>query len=975
MAITREQEEQVNRLLKAEDILKEISYRTDTIHLQGENIRCFCPIHKESIFRSLSVNIVRNMYKCGYTMCDGFHGDTLLDLYARAKGITREESTLYWAKRLKIDIVVPAETTEEDIPKVSATSRDTPVPKLEVTIAQRLAELDNKPDDRELRKQLAELYIKAGDIPNAVDHYMSLVLHCTPTNDNQEAILYLEKVLELDPTNNRAKKSLAQAYLQTGKRDLAIQLWSTAAKSFANTKEFQESIELYSELVHHDPLNPEWRSELSSLLIKVERIPDAVRELKLLADFHVQRGQIQEAFTTYEKIISLTPQDLDAKKRAIATAQRLNQPERVVQYELDIVEFLLTSGNVTGAVESLHQALGETPGNILLRKKLAEVLLQSGATEEAIHQLGALAQLYIDTNDISSAASTYQQLAGLQPQNMNLLEKMVGLYEKLGYQKESIDVYSRIASLHLAQRAIEPAIAALKRCLEIDPGNTRMQSALASAYIREKSQTKATDVLIALAKRYQMDGDLDRARRSYERILEFNPTALPAHEGLIEIYHVQENPDMMVHHLCEIAEIYRQRDEFTPALLRVRQALSLHTSKTEPLALQAKIYTQIESIPRAIFCYYKLSTALASQHKLAEATEAAQQALAMNGNVAKVREHLASLYIQMGLKGDALSELRNLGTYYEKNKKILKSINVLEKAKQIDPSNLGVLEFLARLYEQQNKTDEAKSIYFALGKTFSEKGLLDDAIESYQRVLSLDPTHQEAISNLANTYLEVGATQEAIEQFQELITIHRNQRLFGEAIEICKQILQLNSRNADTHQILVDTYLEIGEQKEALTHLLILADIYCEKQDYKKAVDTYKKVLSLSPNTLSAYAPLAEIYSRQGKTEESVGLYEDYLKLCQTKGLVEEVIETYRRLIEMNPKEFFLREKLAEYQMKNGQTLESLMEYDAIAGFYLEQKKYNKVIETYKKMKEVDPGNEEIKRALAQVEQLAKEKI
>lgn len=77
----------------------------------------------------------------------------------------------------------------------------------------------------------------------------------------------------------------------------------------------------------------------------------------------------------------------------------------------------------------------------------------------------------------------------------------------------------------------------------------------------------------------------------------------------------------------------------------------------------------------------------------------------------------------------------------------------------------------------------------------------------------------------------------------------------------------------------------------------------------------------------------------------------------------------------MDPKELSLRVKLAEYQVKNGQTLECLMEYDAIAGFYLEQKKYNKVIETYKKMKSLDPDNEDIEKALKQVEQLAKDRI
>ena len=51
------------------------------------------------------------------------------------------------------------------------------------------------------------------------------------------------------------------------------------------------------------------------------------------------------------------------------------------------------------------------------------------------------------------------------------------------------------------------------------------------------------------------------------------------------------------------------------------------------------------------------------------------------------------------------------------------------------------------------------------------------------------------------------------------------------------------------------------------------------------------------------------------------------------------------------------------------------MEYDVIAGFHLEQKKYDKVIETYKKMQKIDPKNQDISKALQQVQQLAKEKI
>ena len=89
----------------------------------------------------------------------------------------------------------------------------------------------------------------------------------------------------------------------------------------------------------------------------------------------------------------------------------------------------------------------------------------------------------------------------------------------------------------------------------------------------------------------------------------------------------------------------------------------------------------------------------------------------------------------------------------------------------------------------------------------------------------------------------------------------------------------------------------------------------------------------------------------------------------------EEIAIAYRKLIEFNPRDLTWRDKLAEHHQKNGQNMECLMELDVIAGIYLEQKNYNKVIDTYKKMNKLEPGNEDIARAIAQVEKLAKERI
>jgi len=37
-------------------ILETINYRLDTVQEIGDTVKCFCPIHKEQVFRTLIIN-------------------------------------------------------------------------------------------------------------------------------------------------------------------------------------------------------------------------------------------------------------------------------------------------------------------------------------------------------------------------------------------------------------------------------------------------------------------------------------------------------------------------------------------------------------------------------------------------------------------------------------------------------------------------------------------------------------------------------------------------------------------------------------------------------------------------------------------------------------------------------------------------------------------------------------------------------
>ena len=77
--------EEVRAALDAEAVLRLIDYRPETIQDAGDRIKCFCPIHRETIFRTLVIERTAGSYRCSNFSCDGNDGGDLIDLYARAQ--------------------------------------------------------------------------------------------------------------------------------------------------------------------------------------------------------------------------------------------------------------------------------------------------------------------------------------------------------------------------------------------------------------------------------------------------------------------------------------------------------------------------------------------------------------------------------------------------------------------------------------------------------------------------------------------------------------------------------------------------------------------------------------------------------------------------------------------------------------------------------------------------------------------------
>ena len=96
-----------------------------------------------------------------------------------------------------------------------------------------------------------------------------------------------------------------------------------------------------------------------------------------------------------------------------------------------------------------------------------------------------------------------------------------------------------------------------------------------------------------------------------------------------------------------------------------------------------------------------------------------------------------------------------------------------------------------------------------------------------------------------------------------------NQQNYSKAIDLLKQIVQENPRDANTLNQIGFLYEKLNNVKAANEQYGKVADFYAKDGFYLKAIACWKKVLKNDPAYTEAHLQLGDLYAKQGLAAEA----------------------------------------------------------------------------------------------------------
>ena len=222
------------------------------------------------------------------------------------------------------------------------------------------------------------------------------------------------------------------------------------------------------------------------------------------------------------------------------------------------------------------------------------------------------------------------------------------------------------------------------------------------------------------------------------------------------------------------------------------------------------------------------------------------------------------------------------------------AIEEFTKSVQINSDTIETYVALGNLYRSKGDIDRAIRIrqniilrpnideqikvraIFDLGKDYRKGGFLNRALKTFLEVARHNPSDVVTLEEIEKIYEELKDWENAYETRQKIARLDKgnHQHILAHYLVETGKIYQ---EKGDLGRARTFFSRAISADKKCVDAYLHLGDLYFVKQEYKKAISTWKKVVETKPQfTFLAYRRLEGAYSRM-KDLEPVG---NFLKEC-----------------------------------------------------------------------------------------------
>src|SRR2546429_3689353 len=190
---------------------------------------------------------------------------------------------------------------------------------------------------------------------------------------------------------------------------------------------------------------------------------------------------------------------------------------------VEAAQKLLNQGKVAQAIAEYQNILKHEPRDQVTLMTVGELYIRQGETFQAIDYFERLAQIFVGDGFLTKAIAVYKRIAKLAPEEIRPLEKLADLYVQQGVMSEARPLFLQLAEIHLKSNRQPEAIGLLKKLLQAEPDNLRIQIRLADLYQAMGQTRDAIEGYVSASQRALARGEQGESEKLADKALKLDP--------------------------------------------------------------------------------------------------------------------------------------------------------------------------------------------------------------------------------------------------------------------------------------------------------------------------------------------------------------------------------------------------------------------------------------------------------------------
>ena len=302
-----------------------------------------------------------------------------------------------------------------------------------------------------------------------------------------------------------------------------------------------------------------------------------------------------------------------------------------------------------------------------------------------------------------------------------------------------------------------------------------------------------------------------------------------------------------------------------------------------------------------------LSSAQKSLEKgnLTRAIKQYNKLLDLHPDDVRVRLRIGDLQARLGKRREAIETYEQVAEEYYYQGFYLKSVAVLKQILRLDSTRTDIQVRLAELYQQLNLVSDGMAQYRAVAQRFRERGETDRYVEVLSRLVQLDPDDVKTLVTMGEQLSQLGRVDEAADGFakaadrlfqtgrlneytkvaerylfhrtgdttrvRRLIRVYLDRGDTKRALAKLQMLFKVDAKDVEGLELLAEAFLQIGKQGKSVKVLLELADVYTQQGQEELAMETYRRVVSMDPGNDKActHLGIAPATQQQAMAQQS----------------------------------------------------------------------------------------------------------